>query len=69
MTSPTAVISVRGTVFDVVVQDDDGTTFVTVDEGEVGGQERDRARQCRDSASRRFDHGVSRPAVARPADR
>lgn len=34
VTSPTAVISVRGTVFDVVVQDDD-TTFVTVDEGEV----------------------------------
>ena len=25
----------RGTVFDVVVQDDEGTTFVTVDEGEV----------------------------------
>jgi hypothetical protein len=36
VTSPTAVISVRGTVFDVQVQDDDGTTFVAVDEGEVG---------------------------------
>jgi ferric-dicitrate binding protein FerR (iron transport regulator) len=35
VTSPTAVISVRGTVFDVVVQDDDGTTFVSVDEGLV----------------------------------
>jgi hypothetical protein len=35
VTSPTAVISVRGTVFDVVVEDDDGTTFVTVDEGSV----------------------------------
>ena len=35
VTSPTAVISVRGTVFDVIVQDDDGTTFVTVDDGEV----------------------------------
>jgi len=35
VTSPTAVISVRGTVFDVVVEDDDGTTFVTVDEGVV----------------------------------
>jgi len=35
VTSPTAVISVRGTVFDVVVQDAEGTTFVTVDEGEV----------------------------------
>ena len=34
VTSPTAVISVRGTVFDVVVQNDD-STFVTVDEGEV----------------------------------
>jgi ferric-dicitrate binding protein FerR (iron transport regulator) len=34
VTSPTAVISVRGTVFDVVV-DDQGTTFVTVDEGLV----------------------------------
>jgi hypothetical protein len=35
VTSPTAVISVRGTVFDVVVQDLDGTTFVSVDEGLV----------------------------------
>ncbi len=35
VTSPTAVISVRGTVFDVVVEDDDGTTFVSVDEGVV----------------------------------
>ncbi len=35
VTSPTAVISVRGTVFDVIVQDDDGTTFVSVDEGLV----------------------------------
>ena len=35
VTSPTAVISVRGTVFDVVVEDADGTTFVTVDEGIV----------------------------------
>ncbi len=36
VSSPTAVISVRGTVFDVVVEDDDGTTQVTVDEGVVG---------------------------------
>jgi ferric-dicitrate binding protein FerR (iron transport regulator) len=35
VSSPTAVISVRGTVFDVVVEDDDGTTLVTVDEGTV----------------------------------
>jgi hypothetical protein len=35
VTSPTAVISVRGTVFDVFVEDDDGTTFVSVDEGIV----------------------------------
>ncbi|MGD0498905.1 MAG: FecR family protein [Bryobacteraceae bacterium] len=35
VTSPTAVISVRGTVFDVVVEDDDGTTLVSVDEGVV----------------------------------
>src|SRR5262245_22304488 len=34
VTSPTAVISVRGTVFDVVVENED-TTFVTVDEGIV----------------------------------
>jgi len=33
--SPTAVISVRGTAFDVVVEDDEGTTFVSVDEGVV----------------------------------
>jgi hypothetical protein len=35
VTSPTAVISVRGTVFDVLVEDTAGTTFVTVDEGVV----------------------------------
>ena len=35
VTSPTAVISVRGTVFDVVVDGNGDTTFVTVDEGEV----------------------------------
>jgi hypothetical protein len=35
VSSPTAIISVRGTVFDVVVEDDDGTTFVSVDEGAV----------------------------------
>jgi hypothetical protein len=29
------VISVRGTVFDVEVQDEDGTTFVTLDDGLV----------------------------------
>ena len=34
--SPTAVISVRGTIFDVFVEDDEGTTLVTVDEGVVG---------------------------------
>ena len=33
--APTAVISVRGTVFDVEVQDEDGTTFVTLDDGLV----------------------------------
>lgn len=36
VSSPTAVISVRGTVFEVVVEDADGTTFVSVDEGVVG---------------------------------
>jgi hypothetical protein len=35
VTTPTALISVRGTVFDVDVQDLDGTTFVTLDEGIV----------------------------------
>jgi ferric-dicitrate binding protein FerR (iron transport regulator) len=35
VTTPTAVISVRGTIYDVVVEDDDGTTFVTVDDGAV----------------------------------
>src|SRR6185503_11255207 len=35
VTSPTAVISVRGTVFDVEVEDEDGTTIVSVDEGVV----------------------------------
>jgi hypothetical protein len=35
VTSPTAVISVRGTTFDVVVENDDGDTIVAVDEGKV----------------------------------
>src|ERR1039457_4431799 len=35
VTTPTALISVRGTIFDVDVQDSDGTTFVTLDEGLV----------------------------------
>src|ERR1039457_1893194 len=35
VTTPTALISVRGTIFDVEVQDLDGTTFVTLDEGIV----------------------------------
>jgi ferric-dicitrate binding protein FerR (iron transport regulator) len=38
--TPTAVISVRGTVFDVAVEDDDGTTFVSVEEGQVLVQHR-----------------------------
>lgn len=33
--TPTAVISVRGTVFHVEVEDDDETTLIVVDEGEV----------------------------------
>ena len=33
VTTPTALISVRGTIFDVDVQDLEGTTFVTLDEG------------------------------------
>jgi len=36
--TPTAVISVRGTVFDVTVEDEDATTMVTVDEGQVAVQ-------------------------------
>lgn len=36
VTTQTAVISVRGTVFDVVVEDADATTLVSVDEGVVG---------------------------------
>jgi hypothetical protein len=35
VTSPTAVVSVRGTIFDVIVESADGTTYVTVDEGIV----------------------------------
>ncbi len=34
--TPTAVVSVRGTVFDVVVEDEDATTLVSVEEGLVG---------------------------------
>jgi hypothetical protein len=33
--TPTAVISVRGTIFDVNVEDDDATTLVVVEEGQV----------------------------------
>jgi hypothetical protein len=35
VTTPTAVISVRGTIFDVAVEDADATTLVSVDEGAV----------------------------------
>ena len=35
VSTPTAVISVRGTVFDVAVEDTDGTTLVAVEEGQV----------------------------------
>jgi hypothetical protein len=35
ITTPTAVISVRGTIFDVVVEDEEFTTLVSVDEGAV----------------------------------
>jgi hypothetical protein len=40
VSSPTAVISVRGTVFEVSVEDQDGTTFVSVDEGLVAVRNR-----------------------------
>src|SRR5258708_37939817 len=33
--TPTAVISVRGTTFDVIVEDEEATTQVSVDEGQV----------------------------------
>jgi hypothetical protein len=33
--TPTAIISVRGTVFDVVIEDEDATTLVYVEEGQV----------------------------------
>ena len=36
VSTPTAVISVRGTVFDVTVEDVEGTTLVSVEEGVVG---------------------------------
>jgi hypothetical protein len=36
--TPTAVISVRGTVFDVAIEDEDDTTLVSVEEGQVGVQ-------------------------------
>lgn len=34
--TPTAVVSVRGTIFDVIVEDEDATTLVSVEEGQVG---------------------------------
>jgi hypothetical protein len=40
VSTPTAVISVRGTVFDVAVEDEDGTTLVSVEEGQVEVQHR-----------------------------
>jgi hypothetical protein len=33
--TPTAVISVRGTIFDVAIEDEDDTTLVSVEEGQV----------------------------------
>lgn len=38
ITTPTAVISVRGTTFDVVVEDQDDTTLIAVEEGQVAVQ-------------------------------
>jgi FecR protein len=38
VSTPTAVISVRGTIFDVDVEDPDGTTMVSVEEGQVAVQ-------------------------------
>jgi ferric-dicitrate binding protein FerR (iron transport regulator) len=38
ITSPTAVISVRGTIFDVAVEEDGDATLVAVEEGEVAVQ-------------------------------
>ena len=35
VSTPTALISVRGTIFDVDVEDADGTTFIALDEGLV----------------------------------
>lgn len=35
VSTPTAVISVRGTIFDIDVEDPDGTTLVSVEEGEI----------------------------------
>src|SRR5271165_3993604 len=35
VSTPTALISVRGTIFDVAVEDDEGTTYVSVEEGQV----------------------------------
>jgi hypothetical protein len=40
ISTPTAVISVRGTVFDVAVEDEDGTTYVGVEQGQVLVQHR-----------------------------
>ena len=38
--TPTAVISVRGTVFDVMIEDNDDTTLVSVEEGQVSVRHR-----------------------------
>ena len=43
VSTPTALISVRGTVFDVVVEDSDDTTLVSVEEGLVDVQHQLRA--------------------------
>jgi hypothetical protein len=43
VSTPTAVISVRGTVFDVVVEDEDDTTLVSVEEGLVAVTHRTQA--------------------------
>jgi hypothetical protein len=38
--TPTAIISVRGTTFDVLVEDEDDTTLVSVEEGQVAVRHR-----------------------------
>ena len=67
--TPTAVISVRGTIFDVAVEDEDDTTLVSVEEGQVGVQHLLKPGPERILNPGRIDPRVPQPSLGANHDR